>query len=238
MCKRRAKGDLMSPAIAVGVGDTMLPGGLIDELPPDQRLALSYAPASIRSQTMALLVLDRRLAAIVRTAKEPLIAQIKLAWWRERLGELGGQCQLSEPLLANLQPLSGERATLASMVDGWELLLGEAPLPASALLRHAQYRSAGFAALARTAGYDEAATDAQRMAQGWALADLARHISNADEIAAVRRLIDHHEWQPARLPRVLRPLAVLHGLARRETTGNRQPILTILAAIRLGLLGR
>ena len=39
---------------------------LLDELPRPQRLALSYAPAAVRSATLGLLALDARLGAILR----------------------------------------------------------------------------------------------------------------------------------------------------------------------------
>ena len=54
-------------------------------LTPLHRLALAYAPAASRGAWLGFLALDMRLAAIVRAAREPMIGQIKLAWWRERL---------------------------------------------------------------------------------------------------------------------------------------------------------
>jgi hypothetical protein len=35
--------------------------------------------------TLALLALDARLAAILRGRREPIAAQLRLAWWREML---------------------------------------------------------------------------------------------------------------------------------------------------------
>ena len=43
-----------------------MPDDLTADLPPPQRLALSYASARARPATLALLALDARLAAVLR----------------------------------------------------------------------------------------------------------------------------------------------------------------------------
>jgi len=55
---------------------------LLDSLGPLNRLALAYAPQSTRLPLLALLALDMRLAGIVRNSREPMLAQLRLAWWR------------------------------------------------------------------------------------------------------------------------------------------------------------
>ena len=95
---------------------------LLDGLPVEQRLALAYAPVVAQPLFAGLFALDTRLAGIVRTAREPMLAQLRLAWWRDRLGQGGGQ---AEPVLAALAPLQGRDADLAALADGWEALLAE-----------------------------------------------------------------------------------------------------------------
>lgn len=207
-------------------------------LTPLNRLALSYAPASSRPQFLALFTLDARLAGIVRAAREPLLGQMRLAWWRDRLAEDCSLWPAGEPVLAALQSWRGQHQTLAPLVDGWEALLGDLPLTLDEFCQNANGRGQSFAALAQLSGNQWAAQDASRMGANWGLADLASHVSHPDEKTAILNHIGDQDWTQARLPRALRPLTVLHGLARRDRAGGHHPVLTILAAIRLGLLGR
>jgi len=58
---------------------------LVASLPTASRLALAYAPAKARLQTLALFALDTRLAGLLRNSSEPMLAQLRLSWWRETL---------------------------------------------------------------------------------------------------------------------------------------------------------
>jgi phytoene synthase len=211
---------------------TTLHTELLPTLPPVQRLALAYAPASARPIWLGLLALDARLSGVVRTAREPVLGQLRLAWWRERLGE--GAPPRGEPLLALLESWGDTRAALVPLVDGWEAMLGEAPRDVAALVAG---RGAAVAALARMMGEEARETDAARLARGWALGDLPRQLAE-DERAAAYALALAHDWAPARLPRALRPLTVLHGLARRSHAGRAEASFgALLAGIRLGIFG-
>jgi phytoene synthase len=220
----------------------MIELSLLEILPPPQRLALAYAPARFRPHFLAFFALDTRLATLVRGASEPMLGQLRLAWWRDRLTEDSGKWPSGEPVLEALQSWQGGHGVLGQMVDGWELMLDDAPLSPAALSHHAQARAAGFSALAGLVGSDAAAQDAHRMGCNWALADLASHLGDPAETAAVLELALLQDWKQTRLPRALRPLAVLHGMAgqamKRDLTGGLATRPAILAAIRLGLLGR
>lgn len=211
---------------------------LLDLLGPAARLALAYAPARTRPLAMGLLALDQRLAETIRTVREPVLAQIRLAWWREQLEAAGGGADRGEPLLALLAAWGERRAALARLAEGWEELIGEAPLNRAALEACAAARASGWGELAQLLGHDPA--EARRAAQGWALADLAPRLSHPDERAAVLDLAAAHDWSRPRLPRDLRPLLVLSGLARRRR--GQAPLLdgggAMATALRLGLLGR
>ena len=102
-----------------------MPTDPVEDLPLVQRLALSYAPARARADTLTLLTLDNRLSGILRQRGETIIAQIKLAWWRDRLGELPANWPTGEPLLARLADWSGDTQALVPLVDGWEAILAE-----------------------------------------------------------------------------------------------------------------
>jgi 15-cis-phytoene synthase len=105
---------------------------------------------------------------------------------------------------------------------------------------HAEARARVWAALARLAGAAEQAGEVLHAGRNWALADLAIRLSNETEHESVLELADRQDWRPARLPRSLRPLALLHGLARRRR-GRAELLdgpLALAAALRLGMVGR
>ena len=212
---------------------------LLDSLGPINRLALAYAPRSARPQLVALLALDLRLAGIVRNSREPMLAQLRLAWWREQLAGDTSRWPEGEPLLAALRSWEGRHSALMPLVDGWEAMTRTAPLPEEAFVKLADARGAAFAALADD---PEAAADAVRLGRNWALADMSGRLSNARERATVLALAKAQDWRSVRLPKRLRPLVVLHGLAARSLrageNGVRVSPVSLLAVMRMGLLGR
>ncbi len=218
----------------------MSPDPLVELLPVHLRLALSYAPARARALTLGLFALDCRLAGIVRGTRETLLGQVRLAWWRDRLCEKPEAWPEGEPVLAVLRLWGAEAGALSALVDGWEGLLGDPPLQGDALERLADGRASAFGALARLLQADP--DEAIRAARGWALVDLSGKLGDPSERSAARELADQLDWRRNRLPRSLRPLAVLHGLARRAMRRGEGDLLAGggagLVALRLGLLGR
>ena len=211
--------------------------GLADELPAPQRLALAHAPRRASEATLAVFALDCRLAAFLRRGQEPLLAQMRLAWWRDRLAEDPGKWPQGDPLLELLG--SWDRpASLGPLVDGWECLLGET-LGAQAIDTFAAGRAAAFAALA--AELRVADTAAKCAGRTWALADLAANLSDPAER---QQVVAQAAGTDARLPkdRALRPLAILGGLGRRAIMRGGRPLLegrgAALVAMRVGLFGR
>ena len=208
--------------------------GLLGTLTPVQRLALAYAPAGARPAWLALLALDARLAGLVAATRETLLGQIKLAWWRDRLGENCEKWPKGEPLLAALSAWAGGHGALIALVDGWEAVLGE-----RALAELVAGRGAACAALAQMLGEGAHGDAAARLGRGWAIADLANSPADPADADALLALAQAHDWRPAHLPRALRPLVVLHGLAARQRHSPRSSgIPTLFAGIRLGILGR
>lgn len=203
-------------------------------LPPRLRLALAYAPGAVAGLWLGLLALDQRLAATVRGAREPMLAQIKLAWWRDRLLAGAGAWPAGEPVFAALADWSDNAASLVPLVDGWEEMIAPAPLHAEAFVSLAEARAKALLAIA---GHDAA----HRMAANWALADLAARVSQPEEQALLADLVRERDWRPARLSPALRPLAVLHALAardlRRGRIGDRVSPMGLATAMRVGLFG-
>jgi 15-cis-phytoene synthase len=209
------------------------------ELPAERRLALAYAPKAAQPVFLGLLALDTRLAGIVRQAREPLLGQLKLSWWRDRLKAEAAPGALGDPLLELLGQWGPHRAALVRLVDGWEHLLNEEQLGKAALIAFAEARGMVCAELAERLGEPEAIPEAGRAGRNWALADLALGLSDPAEIELVTGIIRTQDWRPVKLPRALRPLTVLHGLAARKQ--GAAPLLAGprdgLFAVRLGLLG-
>ena len=210
---------------------------LAEELPQPQRLALSYAPARARPATLALLMLDARLAAILRGRREPIAAQLRLAWWRDMLARPAVEWPRGEPVLDALRDWR-DPAGLSDLAVGWEALLAETLTPA-AIAEFVAGRGRVFACLARELGV-EAVENAEEAARIWALADLAANISDGEERALVA---DYgRALAPPPLSASLRPLAVLAGLGARALKLGGVPLLSgpgsTLLALRIGLTGR
>jgi phytoene synthase len=210
----------------------------VAELSPLKRLALSYASARARPATLALLALDERLAAVVRGRREPIAAQLRLAWWRDVLGRPAAEWPHGEPLL---EALRGWRdpAALAALPSGWEALLAD-DLEPQAIADFVDGRAKAFAALARELGV---ATDgdAAAAARVWALADLAANLSDGAERALVVEC-GRNLGSPPRLSATLRPLAVLAALGAAALARGGGELLggpaSAFHALRVGLTGR
>ena len=201
-------------------------------LPAERRLALAYAPARSRPLWRGLFVLDQRLGAVAAAQREPMLAQIKLAWWREQMAKPATARARGEPVLALLDAWGDAAGDLQPLVDSWELLLGDQSLSSASASQIAEQRSAVCQALAVQLGLPGLAPNIGHAAQGWALADLAA-LTGAPALAA------QHDWAALKLPRDLRPLAVLYGLARRSRgrTALMPGPRAGLRAVRLGILG-
>lgn len=211
-------------------------------LPPLVRLACAYAPPAIRADTVALFALDARLAGIVRQHREPMLAQLRLAWWRDTLTKPAAQRPTGEPLLGLLGAATGEGCDLVALVDGWEALLGEDGPGGDALADFARGRAQGWVWLARAAGAAVSVGEVRRAGQEWAVADLLGWAVEADRRGLTASSGPDLAWTAIDWPRALRPLAILHGLAlrahRRNAHGRPDGIGAFACAVRLGLFGR
>ena len=215
---------------------------LRDTLPVLHTLALSYCPAIAVPETLGLFALDARLAGVVRSASEPMLAQIRLAWWREVLDQPVRDRPGGDPLLELLACWETERVALGKLIDGWEALTVQGTLSALAIDHLASARGDCFGALSSLLGVAEDRELAAAMGRRWALADLCGRLSNPDERQSAVDLARRQKWPRSRLARPMRPLVVLHGLAarglrRQDGLGKPRP-LDVLIAMRLGLLGR
>ena len=208
---------------------------LSDELAPPLRLAAAYAPGRARGLWTALLLLDSRLGRAALRASEPLVGQLRLAWWRDRFRSSAATWPEGEPLLAELAAWDGERPALEGLVDGWERLVGGDPDP-SDIAELAGARAEAVLALARLLGCAARMDAVAAMARYWALADLA-HTLGSNE---ARDLAAAAETRAARLPRALRPLIILMDLPRwgEVQSADGSGLRALLRIVRLGMVGR
>jgi len=186
------------------------------ELDPDRKLALAYVPAAARSAVEALWRLDAAFAGILATGSQPLISQMRLAWWREALERLDRAPPPAEPVLqalaAHVLPkVSG--VELAAMEEGWLMLLADEALTPDELARYAALRGGLL--------FDYSARllagplfPVKAAGELWAMADLSRHSRRVDELQSSSfesKVMPKTKW-----PVGLRPLGMLEVLARRD----------------------
>ncbi len=215
---------------------------LIDECPEVSRIALASAGRD-RDLWLAAFALDGRIGRMVLGATEPMLGQMRLAWWRDQFGQPVTARPDGDPLLDLIgRSWEGCERALRDLVDGWEALLSPRPLSEADSASFVAGRSSLARALADRVGSPTAANEAERAGTLWALAYLAVHTQEPDERAAVLDRAAEIARQNLRLPRPMRPLSVIGGLARRSLNSGGRPLLgdrlSPLIALRLGLFGR
>lgn len=189
----------------------------------ERALAISYALASARPALTTLLALDSVLGGVVRTTREPLLGQIRLTWWHDALLALDERPPPPEPVLAALAaevlPRGVTGAVLAASVDGWEVLLTE-PLDGEALRRFGAGRGGGLFRAA-AAVLDVQPETVAGAGEGWALADLALHLSDTATASQARALATGYMEAAfsRRWPRNARALGALALLASADLAG-------------------
>jgi 15-cis-phytoene synthase len=187
----------------------------------DRNLALSIVPAPNRSALAAVFAIDAAMGDVVRTTTDPMLGQIRLAWWRERLEELdgGGEAPAEPRLRAVESELISRRISgrdLGALEGGWRRLFDPFPWDvqtAEAIwFRGRLLFGIGAKILDRP---DEAIEGAGGL---WALVDAARHVSDAPSRAML--LMQAKTFARgiggARFPAALRPLSMLAALAIRD----------------------
>lgn len=189
---------------------------LVRERDLDRYLATLYVPTARRPAAFALHALDLELAEVVRSTTEPMLGQIRLAWWREQLQALDGGARPAQPVLAALAehvlPAGVSGASLEPLEDA-ALALLDADLTAAATAR-----ATLFEAAAKLLAAHPDLEQARCVGFGWAIIDAARQgrpVEPADLDRAEAALA------PARSPSPARPLLALAALARADLAALR-----------------
>lgn len=213
---------------------------LVAALPAVARLALVYAPASARQQTLAMLALDTRLAGLIRRSSEPMLAQLRLAWWREAIAQNPAKWPQGEPVLAALRSWGEHAGAATALVDGWEALTAPPPLTGTQIAAFVEGRAGAAAALALALERPQDEAAARQLGRIWAVEDVTMRLAREDERTSALSLAEAHGGMP-RIGRPLRALRVLAGLSRRRRLAGGEDGVTspaaLLEALKLGLLG-
>jgi phytoene synthase len=135
----------------------------------DRYLSVLYAAPDVRGALFALHGLDLELAAVVVGTTEPMIGQIRLAWWREAVEALDRGVVPAQPLLQliadEVLPRGISGAELALIEARWLDMIDTADVPAS----HVGGGGQLFALAARLLGGDPALGD--RLGRAWVVGD-------------------------------------------------------------------
>jgi phytoene synthase len=150
---------------------------------------------------------------------------MKLAWWREALIALDERDAPAEPLLHAVKqlllPTDITGTALAGLVDGWEQLLAEETLGTDHLAAYADARGGTLFRLSAKVLGREPLAGLEAAGAGWALIDLSRHSSKAEEAdAALEQARVKFAQAPRTWPARLRALGMLAVLASRDAVSG------------------
>ena len=154
---------------------------LIRRADPDRWLASRFvADVSARADLMALYAFNHELARAVEVASQPLVAEIRLAWWREALDEIFDGRPLrrhpgAEALAEAVRRRGLARGALESLIDARMRDLAGWPLDPAEVEAYID-STAGALMTAAAAILDPSSSpDAFRQAaRAWGLAGLSR----------------------------------------------------------------
>ncbi len=184
-----------------------------EDLAPPARLALAYAPKRVRAAWELVLRFDTRFARIVGASSEPLIGQMKLAWWRDAIGAAPPIRPKGEPLLSELSEVGDPELdrVVAALVDAWEGLVVAEEWTSPMVQRFSEDRGAAvFGAYSKLCAMHDFP---ERLAQQWAVGDLRLRFGNrVPEDASKNAVLSNL--------RTLRPLNIL-AMSVRDISGPR-----------------
>jgi 15-cis-phytoene synthase len=204
------------------------------------RIANSYTSGAARSAVDTLLALDAQFAKFVFTASEPILAQMRLAWWRDRFAEPRENWPVGNPILSELASWDAEVSGLGGLVDGWEALLANTPPRIADFEAYREGRASGWIVLADHLGSKADKRAIALASARWSMADAAASMSESEARELARREGLALPNAP-HLPRDLRALTVLETIGRRALESGAAPLSRpgdLLSVLRRGLTGR
>lgn len=214
-----------------------------ENLPDETRLALAYSGAKVRDALRIFFEFDLRLSRIVAGTTEPMLGQIRLAWWRDAMKLPEKERPKGDAVLDGISAhWAGREAGLIALVDAWEQMLSEPPLKRSAAQSFAEGRAAPLRVLAKECGFsDEDASSVNNAGLKWALADAASHVAAQGERETLVSVAQEFAL-PGKVKSPLKGIAVLAALGQRALGMDGAPLMAgrgaALVALRAGLFGR
>lgn len=169
----------------------------------DRFLGALFAPEPARGGLLALLAFDHELARTRVVTREPMLARIRLEWWREAVGEAAGTGKpRAQPIVESLSETVRRHRLrpqdLAALIDAREEEI-DGPLD----VRRAGHALADLELSVLGAG-DEASRRAVRaVSAAWLMGEGLERDELIAEARALRRVID-----PAVLPILLPALSL------------------------------
>jgi phytoene synthase len=147
----------------------------------ERYLSILWAPAEARPALIAIHAYDLEQMRVVAEARESMLAEIRLAWWREQLELLsGGRLAPPQPLLRALRqearPRGVDLGALSQIEDAFLPLLTEGALDPLAMAEgrgRPLFQALATACLGRPLSNGQAES-AARAGMRWALAQLWR----------------------------------------------------------------
>ena len=173
----------------------------------DRFLAALFAPEPARTDLLALLAFDHELARTRLVTREPMLARIRLEWWREAVAEAAGTAKpRAQPIVESLSEMVRRRGLaperLLALIDARE---EEIEGPLDVLRAGHALADLQLAALA----IDDAPTRqaARAVAAAWLMGPGPEREALLAEARALRR-----DVSPAALP-ILLPALSLGGMS-------------------------
>jgi phytoene synthase len=203
-------------------------------------LAIAHAPPPMKARLAALFELDHECARTVHAASEPIIAQVRLAWWRDEFAKPLERREVGVPLLERITSSYADAGLLQPLIDGWEELAVSKDLRSPAALGALALGRAECLAGLLAGYYRDGDAQLVTAARAWTLA--AATPLKEGETALTSQAGELLSQAPPRFAWRLRSLAIIDRLSRRLLRRNGLPPLGIRSdvavAARIGLTGR
>jgi phytoene synthase len=142
---------------------------------PDRYFAATLAPHAVRADLIALAAFAAELANIPAQVREPLAGEIRLQWWRDALGNRGGEAASGHPVAAAMRATIARHRLPAKVVDAVidsyaDAVHGERPVSEQALRNLMAAGEGGLFSLAARICAGDAGHDTDRIAESAGLA--------------------------------------------------------------------
>jgi phytoene synthase len=208
---------------------------------PDRWLSSRFVvdPAA-RADLVALYAFDAEMARIPTLVTEPLIGEIRFAWWREGLDEIAaGGAVRTHPILQALTRAAPrlEIAPLQGVIAARSLALYPEPVADAAELLARVDATAGAVTALAARRLDPRGDIALTVAaaRAWALGRARlSHEPSVDHAALLAEALGRARVDAARLPNAAFPAVAHATLARMRRGGGLQARLRVLLAVATG----